>query len=109
MEHNVLNIENIRRYVQEKKIYWTLHCLNRMSQRNILIVDVKNAIETGKIIEYYLDDYPSPSCLVMGVSIDNKNIHVVCSINDDLLYIITAYYPDKTKWESDMEARRKIQ
>lgn len=38
---------------------------------------------------------------------NNKIIHVVCGVNKDEVYIITAYYPDNIEWEENMEIRRK--
>ncbi len=107
MNKNLLNIETIKKYVEKRKIDWTVHCLNRLNQRNISIIDVKNAINTGRIIEYYYDDYPYPSCLILGKSRKGKLIHIVCGISNELVHMITAYYPDIDKWERDMEKRRK--
>ena len=89
------------------KIVWTRHCLNRMNQRNILIDDVKMAIKNGDVIEYYYDDYPYPSCLILGLNGKNAKLHIVCGINSETLHMITAYYPDINKWENDMKTRRK--
>ena len=71
-----------------------------MNQRDILISDVKYAIRNGKIIEYYYEDYPYPSCLILGRKKDNKIIHIVCGISDKETIMITVYYPDEDKWEN---------
>lgn len=107
MKDNLLNIYIIRDYIINKKIYWTKHCLNRLNKRNILITDIKKAINNGEIIEYYYNDYPYPSCLIMGYNINNEIIHIVCGISGDFVYMITAYYPYINKWEEDMKIRRK--
>ena len=107
LEENSMNIEKIIDCINKRSIIWTKHCLNRLNQRDILISDVKNAIKTGKIIEYYYDDCPYPSCLILGYNMNNKIIHVVCGVNKDEVYIITAYYPDNIEWEENMEIRRK--
>ena len=107
LEENSMNIEKIIDCINKRSIIWTKHCLNRLNQRDILISDVKNAIKTGKIIEYCYDDYPYPSCLLLGYNMNNKIIHVVCGVNKDEVYIITAYYPDNIEWEENMEIRRK--
>lgn len=106
LRENFLKIEVIREYIQNRKVRWTNHCLNRLSQRNIQLLDVKNAITTGQIIEYYYDDYPYPSCLILGYNLNNKILHIVCGINEEFVYMITAYYPDGDKWEKDMKVRR---
>ena len=66
----------------------------RLNKRKISIADVKNAINTGKIIEFYYEDYPYPSCLILGCNINNRIIHIVCGISNNLVHMITAYYPD---------------
>ena len=101
-----LKIENIKKCVFNQKITWTKHCLNRLEKRNISIKDVKQAIMNGNIIEHYDKDYPYPSCLILGHNNQNKIIHIVCGIDKEMLFIITAYYPDTIKWEEDMKTRR---
>ncbi len=107
MKKDLLNIEIIKEYILKRKVDWTKHCLNRLNQRNIQIADVKTAVSNGKIIEYYYDDYPYPSCLILGYNVDNKILHIVCGINEDMVHMITAYYPDNEKWEDDMKTRRE--
>lgn len=106
MDKNELNIKYIQKYIEEGNIIWTEHCLNRLTQRDILIADVINTINTGKIIEYYYEDYPYQSCLILGQDNNNEILHIVCGINKKTVYIITAYYPDSIKWEEDMKTRR---
>ena len=107
MINNGINIEDIRKCVKGRNIIWTKHCLNRINQRDILITDVKTAISNGKVIEYYYEDYPHPSCLIAGRDRNCDLIHIVCGTNNNLVFIITAYYPDNEKWEEDMKTRRR--
>ena len=107
MSEELLKIEIIRNHVSQRRIIWTKHCLNRINQRDILILDVKTAIENGTIVEYYYEDYPYPSCLIIGKDTSDNIIHIVCGINRNSVYMITAYYPDSNEWEEDMKTRRK--
>ena len=107
LNENLLNIDIIKEYIAKRKIDWTKHCLNRLNQRNIRISDIKSAIRNGKIIEYYYDDYPYPSCLILGYNMNNRIIHIVCGVSDNIVHMITAYYPDTNEWEEDMKTRRK--
>ena len=107
MSEELLNIENIRNCIINRNVVWTRHCLNRINQRDILVLDVKEAIKNGKIIEYYYEDYPYPSCLIIGQNKYNKIIHVVCGMNNNVVYMITAYYPDNEEWKEDMKTRRE--
>ena len=106
MDKNKINIKSIQNNVKKGKIIWIEHCLNRLNQRDILIEDVISTINTGKIIEYYYDDYPYQSCLILGKDCNNEVLHIVCGLNGNTVYVITAYYPDSIKWEEDMKTRR---
>jgi hypothetical protein len=103
----MINIEDIKKLIKTKKIRWTNHVMIRLLQRNISQNDVENALMNGEIIEEYEDSYPYPSCLVYGMKLDNKIIHVVCGSNGEELWIITAYYPDKAEWKSDFKIRKE--
>ena len=57
MHKDLLEINTIKEYINNKKVDWTKHCLNRMNQREISIKDVKNAIkETYK--EFFIKMMP---------------------------------------------------
>ena len=62
---------------------------------------------TGEIIEQYDDSYSYPSCLIYGINLEGKIIHIVCGSNDTELWIITVYYPDNSEWESDLKTRKE--
>ena len=66
-----------------------------------------HAVEHGDIIEQYPEDYPFPSCLILGVTITEKYLHAVVSLDEGHIYLITAYYPSETEWETDMKTRRE--
>ena len=103
----VIDLEYIQHLCKQEKIRWTNHILTRLLQRGIKQADIKNAILTGKIIEYHPDAYPHPSCLILGLALDTKEIHVVCGIANDELYMITAYYPDSSKWDKSCSERKR--
>lgn len=103
-----IDIKMIKQLVKDKKIRWTNHVIIRLLQRNINQKDVENALINGEIIEEYENDYPYPSCLVFGINLNNDVLHIVCGSNDEELWIITAYYPDKKEWEDDMKTRKEI-
>lgn len=84
-----------------------MHAAKRLEQRGILLADVISCIQSGKIIEEYPDDYPFPSCLILGISVADKFLHVVVGSNLETLWIITAYYPDPSKWDSDFMTRKE--
>jgi len=91
----------------DKNIALTKHAKNRLHERIITIEDIKAAIQTGEIIKQYEDDKPFSSCLLLGRTVQDKHIHVVASIDNGYLYIITAYYPDENEWESNLKTRKE--
>lgn len=101
-----LNIDDVRKLCTLRNIEVTMHAAKRLEQRNISIKDVISCIQSGEIIEQYSDDYPYPSCLILGLSMKQKYIHVVVGSNLEILWIITAYYPDINKWEQDLRVRK---
>jgi hypothetical protein len=102
-----MNVEKIRLLLKESKIKWSAHCLERMQERDIRIVDVENCILSGEIIEDYPDDFPNPSCLIFGYTENKKVLHTVVGMDTSVLYIITAYYPNTTKFMEDLKTRRE--
>ena len=101
-------MDDIKQLALKQSIVWKRHALQRMLQRKILMREVVEAIGTGEIIETYTDDKPFASCLVVGITINKRYLHIVCSIDSDLLYIITVYEPDTNKWENDFKTRKKV-
>lgn len=77
-----MDINIIKEMVKNKKIRWTNHVVIRILQRNITQLDIETALLNGEIIEEYENDYPYPSCLVYGINVNNKIMHVVCEVND---------------------------
>ena len=60
------------------------------------------ADDTIVLTEQYSTDYPFPSCLINA-----ENIHIVCSVGDEYLYIITAYRPSPEHWEAGNRKRKE--
>lgn len=91
------------------KLRWTNHIFLRLVQRNISMDDVQTAILNGELIEDYPNDYPFPSCLIMGHRTATSVIHVVCAPDDTgtTLWLITAYVPDTDRWEPDLKTRKE--
>ena len=89
-----MTAKDIAKYVEDSSLRWTRHILERLFQRNIHIDDVKAALMDGEIIEQYPNDYPFPSCLVLGHTMTGQTLHVVCGSNGQELWLITAYFPN---------------
>jgi len=103
----MLEIAVFQKLNRAENIVVTQHSRRRMSERGILLRDVLSAIGCGEIIEQYPEDYPFPSCLILGCAEDGRFLHVVASIDDGFIYLITAYFPDSESWEEDLKTRKE--
>ena len=70
--------------------------------------DIKTALMNGEIIEDYPDDFPFPSCLILGKNIDGKPVHICVSDEGNGGRIITVYFPSTEKWQTDFKTRKDI-
>ena len=103
----MLEIELFRQRNKAENYVVTMHSRRRMNERGILLRDVMYAVEHGEIIEQYPEDYPFPSCLILGATVGGRYLHAVVSLDEGHIFLITAYYPDEEDWEPDMKTRRR--
>lgn len=99
-------IENLRKLNTAEHYAVTEHARIRLLERGIVLADIIKCVENGEIIEQYENDKPLPSCLVLGLSVREKAIHIVVSHDDEFIYLITAYFPVEEYWEDDFRTRR---
>ena len=102
----MINIDDLRTYYNNDMVFVTEHASHRFRQRGIRAIDIRNVVFNGEIIEQYPDDYPFPSCLILGKGSDEKIIHTVMSDEGTSSMIITAYYPDSNQWNEDFRVRK---
>jgi len=103
----MIEIDGVRKLNNPNNIAITKHGKDRLFERHIMIDDITQCIKTGEIIKQYIDDMPLPSCLISGVSSEQKPLHIVVSCDGNFIYLITAYYPDPKQWSSDYKKRRE--
>ena len=103
----MIDINQLRKINNLENIAVTAHAQQRMEERKISLSDVMKVISEGEIINQYEDDAPLPSCLILGMSINGKYLHVVASTDEEYIYLITAYYPSLDQWEDDYKTRRR--
>ena len=102
----MLDIADVQKLCNYKSIAITQHARQRLVERGISIKDVQDAILSGEIIKQYEDDTPVPSCLILGKTEQDIDVHVVASVDDKYLFIITAYLPSEDEWETDLKTRK---
>jgi len=102
----LINIEMLRGICLVRKIEFIFHAFERMRERKIPSNMIFNTIMSGEIIKQYEDDKPFPSVLIFNKDTNNP-FHVVVSTDGESIYIITAYYPSSSEWESDFKTRKE--
>jgi hypothetical protein len=108
MDLNSTLLAEICNAVYAGQILWKKHALERMMERGISRMQVRQAIAQGVIIESYPDDYPLPSVLL--ASRQPEPLHVLVAYDADTLqsHVITAYRPDLAHFEADLMTRRLV-
>jgi hypothetical protein len=102
-----MTIGDIIQLCEAGALQWSNHIMVRLLQRNITMDDVINALTHGEIIEQYPNDYPFPSCLVLGINLAGNFLHVVCGIGENLLWLVTAYFPNPDEWSDGFKVRKE--
>ena len=74
-----ISISRLIQYYLDDKVLISDHAAMRCKQRGIKIKDIRNAVNNGEIIEQYPEDFPFPSCLILGKTYSNQWIHLVMS------------------------------
>ena len=65
-----------------------------------MIGEIREAVESGEIIEDYPNDKYGPSCLIFGFTLDGRPLHMQTSYGDrPLIKVITVYQPDPGEWQ----------
>ena len=103
----MINIKALNQLNCASQIAITEHARIRLNERGITVDDIISCISSGEIIEQYEDDKPFPSCLILGLSANDKPIHVVASTDNEFIYLITSYFPNTIKWEADFKTRKE--
>jgi Domain of unknown function (DUF4258) len=102
----VKKLSEIQRQLQAGEFEFTRHAFKRAVERNISELEIIHAGENIIIIEDYPDDKYFPSCLLLGLTILGRVLHLqVSRMDSDLLKIITIYEPNNNEW-IDYRTRR---
>lgn len=104
----MIDIEDIKRFAENDKIAFKTHAIFRMKERTIFADEIKEILINGEIIAEYKDDFPLPSCLILGLTESKKKIHAVVAVDKkiEMLWIITLYEPTLEVWKKGFRKRR---
>lgn len=102
----MIKLENVQSLCSENKIHWTTHAVQRMLERGITKSDVILCIMNGSIIEQYPDFWLTPACLICGSNNNQVILHVVVGM-DNIIHIVTVYYPSDDIFSNNYTIRRE--
>ena len=102
----MVRIGNIRKKIETGLFEFSKHAVDQSIIRRISVQDVCNVINNGTIIEDYPDDKYGPSCLIFGMTAEQRPIHIQCSYpSRPIVKIITLYEPNPIRWVDFIERR----
>ena len=100
-------IEQIQAKISADEFEFTRHATDQSILRQITVQDLRDAIQSGEIIEDYPDDKYAPRCLILGFTKSGRPLHIQCSHpSRSIIKIITLYQPDPALW-IDYKMRRE--
>jgi hypothetical protein len=99
--------ERIRVQAQEENIRITQHAQQEMTEEDITLDEVLEAVSTGTILENYPEHRRGDCCLVGGSTQSGRPVHIVCTTTQPVLIIITVYEPRPPKWLTPTQRRQK--
>ena len=92
-------IEEFRAKFTQGKFEFSKHAVDQTILREISVQEIREAISVGEIIEDYPNDKYGPSCLIYGLTHQNRPIHIQCSYpSRPIVKVITVYEPKREKW-----------
>jgi Domain of unknown function (DUF4258) len=99
-------IEEIRDKIAGNLFEFSKHAADRSIIRKIRLHEIEEAIANGRVIEDYPEDKYGASCLISGVTQQNRPIHIHCSYpSRELIKIVTVYEPDPLRWADNFTRR----
>ena len=100
------SIDAIREKIACGQFEFSQHAVDQSSVRHISVQALREAIAAGEVIEDYPTDKYGPSCLVFGMTLARRPLHIQCSYpSRPLVKLITLYEPDPRRWV-DFQVRR---
>jgi hypothetical protein len=99
-------IGRIRTKFAREAFELSLHATDPTILRGISVSEIREAIQTGEIIEDYPDEKYGPCCLILGFTETGRPLHIQCSSpGRPLIKIVTVYEPAPTEWINYRERR----
>jgi len=99
----MIKTEWIIKKIKSDEYYFSRHGDQERQNDNLTIIEIEEALISGRILEQYKDKRRGESCLVVGFTNEGKPIHIVCGKRETQLVIITVYIPSPPKFKNPYE------
>ncbi len=99
----MFKIEWIIEKIKQGEYYFSKHGDQERQNDNLLIMEIEQALISGRILEQYKNTGRGESCLVVGYTNAGKPIHIVCGARDKEMIIVTVYIPRSPKFKTPYE------
>lgn len=91
-----------------ERFEFSQHAASQSITRGISVDEIRQAVAAGEVIEDYPDDKYGPSCLVFGLTMVGRPLHIQCSYpSRPIVKIITVYEPDPELWINFRQRKRQ--
>ena len=99
-------IRELRSKIANGQFEFSQHAVDQTLIRHITVQEIREAVANGQIVEDYPDDKYGPTCLLLGFTLSDRPLHILCSYpSRPLVRIVTLYEPDPEQW-IDFRVRR---
>ena len=99
-------IRELRSKIANGQFEVSQHAVDQSIIRHISVQEIREAFANSQIVEDYPDDKYGPGCLVLGFTLADRPVHILCSYpSRPLVKIVTPYEPDPDLW-IDFRTRR---
>ena len=102
-----MDIDWIRQRVSDQEYRYSRHADRERQSDGLSLVEIEQAILSGRVLEHYPDTGRGESCLVVGFADNGKPIHIVCGGQGDWMVIVTVYIPTPPRFLTPFERGRE--
>lgn len=100
-------LQDIQARFLRDEFEFSKHAVDQSILRDISVIEVREAIGNGEIIEDYPNDKYGASCLVFGMTKSQRPLHIQCSYPyRPIIKIVTVYEPNAAEWIDYRERKR---
>jgi len=93
----------IQQCAKTDRYRYSRHADRERQSDGLSLLEVEQALVSGRVIEHYPDTGRGESCLLAGFTDAGKPIHAVCATMEDRLVIVTVYIPTPPKFKNPYE------